>query len=237
MKTNLCILALALLYLIFVSASQAAERKPISEVDQLKLIKDTQVSAASGTDHMNFVWWMPYEFWEITVTRDSTMTTAMQKAFLELVRQYSVFMICQADISDFGAFRFYTKDEIAENLDLTHMKKSSGLRKIPIAKVINPNLKLVLAQFTPILTAAMGEMGKNCHLYVARNVDSFEHRQIDPYKPGSLNVRLSTRSGILLKTKIELPLDSLHVPRKCPNGKNAHVTWKYCPWTGKMLPE
>jgi hypothetical protein len=34
---------------------------------------------------------------------------------------------------------------------------------------------------------------------------------------------------------LETPLNSLFVPRTCPNGKPAHVSWKFCPWGGERL--
>ena len=237
MKTNFSIAVSALLILIFVSASQAVERKRISEVDYDKLLDETTVSAPCDDNHMNLVFWLPYEWWEALLAQDPTIPSSGKKAVLQTVKQYSIFMIVQADVSRSGVFRFYTKAEIAGQLDLTLMKKGAGLRKITIAKAVDPDLKVILGEFAPIFSAAMGHLGKNTHLYIVRNVDSFGHRQIDPYSAGSLNFRLSTRNGTLLKTKIEMPLDSLHVPRKCPNGKDAHITWKYCPWTGKKLPE
>ena len=61
-------------------------------------------------------------------------------------------------------------------------------------------------------------------------------RILDPYQPGGLQVDLKRKNNQPLQAKIEFPLNSLYVPRRCPNGKPAHVSWKFCPWTGAKLP-
>jgi hypothetical protein len=49
-----------------------------------------------------------------------------------------------------------------------------------------------------------------------------------------IRVKLSNADAVHM-AELELPLDSLFVPRLCPNGKPAHVSWDYCPWSGKKL--
>ena len=58
---------------------------------------------------------------------------------------------------------------------------------------------------------------------------------VDPYLQGLISVQIAKRNGDLMTADIEMPLNSLFVPRKCPNGKDAHISWKYCPWSGKLL--
>ena len=186
---------------------------------------------------MNLVWWIPHEFWQLAFLNDKTTSEADKESILRTLKPYSIIAVCQADISHFGAFRFYTKNEIADKLHIKVTNKDGSPHEIAVVEDVNPDLKILLATITPILSASMGDMGKSFHFYVVESVDSTGLRQIDPYSTGVLNVRLLTRNGDSLKATIELPLNSLYVPRKCPNGKEAHVTWKYCPWTGKKLPE
>jgi len=94
---------------------------------------------------------------------------------------------------------------------------------------------LLLSMFKPMLGAAMGNMGENFHFFTLIDEDETGTRVIDPYRSGILKFNFAKRDGEQLKTQIEFPLNELFVPRKCPNGKDAHISWKYCPWTGKLL--
>ena len=38
-----------------------------------------------------------------------------------------------------------------------------------------------------------------------------------------------------MTARVELPINALFVPRLCSDGREAHVTWNYCPWTGERL--
>ena len=223
--------------LLSAAPSYALERRQFVNVVTEQLIEDTQVSVPCDDSHMSLVWWIPQEFWQVTFANDKTTSEADKKNILSRLKPYSIIAICQADISDFGAFRFYQKSEIENRLDLSITKKDGRLHKRTPMKEVDPDLKILLGMFTPILAAAIGDMGKNVHFYVLDDVASAGVRDIDPYSTGALNVRLATRKGDQLKATIELPLNSLYVPRRCPNGKEAHVTWKYCPWTGQKLPE
>ena len=83
----------------------------------------------------------------------------------------------------------------------------------------------------------MGNLGKNMHFYVLNDKSKSFPRLLDPYRKGQINIQLSRKDDVLMTASIEMPLNSLFVPRKCPNGKDAHISWKYCPWTGKRLEE
>ena len=100
---------------------------------------------------------------------------------------------------------------------------------------IDPELEIVLATITPILGSAMGNLGNNVHFYILNDKSQSSLRLLDPYQKGLLDIQLVKRNDGLMTANIEMPLNSLFVPRKCSNGKNAHITWKYCPWTGMQL--
>lgn len=223
--------------LLFTSSAFALERKSIADIDTDQLTDDTQVSAPTNSDHMNLVWWIPYEFWHATFLKDKNMAAANRNQILKSLKPYSIIAICQADISYAGAFQFYSKEEIKNHLDLMIRKDDGREYKISPISNINADLKVLLDIFTPILSAAMGNMGKNFHFYVLKDISSAGIREIDPYSTSILKVGLSRRDGERIHAAIEMPLNALYVPRICSNGKKAHVTWKYCPWTGNKLPD
>ena len=223
--------------IVTTSTAYALEKKSLAAIDTDQLTEDTQFSAPCGDDHVNVLWWIPVEFWQALYVNDKTTSESDKKAVIDALKPYSLLMICQSDISAFGSFNFYSKEEIENKLDITYGSGNGSLVKITPLKDINPDLQILLDVFKPVLTSAMGNMGQNMHFFVLKGYDSTQKRAIDPYALGELNIRIGERNGKLLQAQLNFPLNSLYMPRKCPNGKDAHVTWQYCPWSGKKLED
>ena len=220
---------------LFASESYAIEKKPISQVSVGNLITDSQVSAPCGNDYINIIWWIPYEYWKVSFAQDKTMSESDRKNFLNLLKPYSLLAICQAEISAFGGFSFYEKAEVEKKLTVNYKDDRGHQQNFIPLKNIEPDLQILLEAIKPILSGAMGNMGKNMLFFVLKDLEGSGVRKVDPYNWGTLVFRLGRRNGDYLNAVLEFPLNSLYVPRLCPNGKQAHVTWKYCPWTGKKL--
>jgi len=107
--------------------------------------------------------------------------------------------------------------------------------KLETVDSVDPDLSMVLDMLKPVLAASIGEMGNNMHFLVLEHEPGQSGQSVDPYGAGRIELRAKRRDGEQLQANIELPLDSLHVPRMCPNGKPAHVSWKFCPWSGERL--
>lgn len=237
MRLRIVLFVLLAYLLIAAVPGFAVERKKLSDIDTDKLTTDTQVSATCGDDHLNLVWWIPHEFWQATFINDQSTSETDKRQILDTMKPYSILAICQADISNFGAFKFYSKSEILDKLVLKVEDANGRVRGITPMKKIDPDLEVMLSAFKPILSAAMGNLGENLHFYVLQDIDESGKRQIDPYNVGALQLQMRERDGTRLESAIEMPLNSLFVPRPCPNGKDAHVTWKFCPWTGQKLAD
>jgi hypothetical protein len=216
----------------------AIERKQIKDVDTDSLIADTQdTPKGAGENHAAMCWWIPSEFWQAILAKDPSMAESDKKAMLEAMSGVTLLAVVQADITDFGAFNFYPKDEIEKQMTISYTNAGDEKLSLSPMKNIKPDLEIVLGVFKPILGAAMGNLGNNMHFYVLNDETGTTKRLIDPYNKGLLNVKLTKRNGNIMNADIEMPLNSLFVPRKCPNGKDAHVSWNYCPWTGEKLED
>ncbi|KAA3613017.1 MAG: hypothetical protein D8M58_11950 [Calditrichaeota bacterium] len=227
-----------MLIFIISSVSVAAERKELKDVNTDEFTKDTQVSPKGGGDsHVSFAWWVPTEFWESILSRDESIREADKSAMLATMSGVSLLAIVQGDVSQFGAFNFYTKEEIEKHMKISFSKEDGSQLEFEPMTSINPDLEVVLGVFKPILGNAMGNMGKSMHFYVLHDETDSGTRLLDPYEKGNIVVELSKRDDTVLTANIELPLNCLFIPRKCPNGKNAHISWNYCPWTGEKLEE
>ena len=216
----------------------AAEKHPLKDVDTDELTFDTQyMPKVAGDNQMALIWWIPHEFWGALFSRDTTTSEVDKKEMLDALSGIYLLSVVQADITFFGAFKFYSKEEIEKKMLISFTDANGKRQQLSPMQRINPDLEILLGVFKPILGSAMGNMGNNMHFYVLNDKPNSSSRLLDPYRKGHISVQLSKRNGDQMTAGIEMPLNALFVPRKCPNGKDAHISWNYCPWSGKRLEE
>jgi hypothetical protein len=212
----------------------AVEPKNLKDVDVGAMTQDTQVMANAEGIHL--VWWIPPEYWEASLLGDKDMSDSDRKAFLAVMKNYSMLAIAQADLSRLGTVNFYDRDTITKGMTI---ELSIGGNKRPVKPVekVPDELAMLLKVMTPMLEGALGNTGKNLQFFVLNDQDK-DGRIISPYVQSTLTVLLKERSGKAVEpVVIEMPVNSLFVPRMCPNGKPAHVSWVVCPWDGSKLPK
>lgn len=228
----------AMIVLLATTYSIATEKRPVKDINTDAFTSETQATAlGAGDDHMALAWWIPNEFWESILSRDTTTSETDKKAMLDAMSGISLLAVVQADITHFGAFKFYSKEEIEKRMVISFTHAGGKRQRLSPMQTINPDLEVVLGVFKPILGAAMGSLGNNMHFYVLDDKSKSSLRLLDPYRKGLFSIQFAKRNDALMTADIEMPLNCLFVPRKCPNGKDAHISWKYCPWTGKRLED
>jgi len=230
------IACLGLLLLGAASVSHGQERKSLADVSLGRLTEESQ-RIADNAD-FDLVWWIPPEFWEVSFLQDATMTPSGVATFMESLRGISIVGVIQADVSPFGSFVFADREVVRKGLSVSFLPDDGRPRHLSPIETLEPDLELLLSQITPILSAAMGSAGENFHFFVFSDIGdgSDVERLVSPYDSGELAIMLAGRTpDSPLEFVIELPMDSLFVPRTCPNGKAAHVSWSYCPWDGSRL--
>jgi len=227
------------LILLLISAnadSMAAERKTTKDIDTDAFTRDTQVSpSGTGNKHVALIWWMPLEFWQATLAKDTKGSETGKAAMLNALSGVSIVAVVQADISSLGAFDYYSRDEIQKHMVVSFTDADGKQVRLRLQDPIGADLQVVLGIMKPILGAAMGNLGNNLNFFVFVDRRTDKQRLLDPYKKGLIAFQLAKRNDEPLSGSIELPLDSLFVPRKCPNGKDANVSWNFCPWDGTPL--
>lgn len=224
------------LLMILSANSFALERRNFTEVSIQDITSDTQ-AAADGTpdNEMDFVWWVPFEYWKSVSSRDPGLSGTFKEEILQALENYTVIAVVQADISPMGAFDFYPRGVVQENLSVSYRSPESDIIKLAQSENISQDMELLMSHMSPILRAAMGNMGSNIHFFIYDDIDKNNERIVDPYKKGKLSIHLKNRAGEPLTVNFKTPLNSLFIPRICPNGEKAHVSWNYCPWSGKKL--
>jgi hypothetical protein len=227
------ILALGLVLPLCATAG-AFEKKQPKDVDISAMTNETQRTSYAGGVHL--AWWIPPEYWEASLSRDANVTDTARKQVLDTLRGYSMLAVVQAEVGALGNFTFYERDAVLKGLKLELSDGKDWASLVPLAEVPQ-KLAPLLKVLGPILSSAMGPMGQNMNFFVLDDQKK-GGRLISPYEPGMLRITLTDNKGVKLEPLlIEFPLDSLYVPRRCPNGKPAHVSWMVCPWDGSKLPQ
>ncbi|WP_395010255.1 hypothetical protein [Undibacterium sp.] len=218
--------------------SNAIEKKLLKDINTSSMTAETQVTAKGGSEnHVSLVWWIPSEFWKAVLSKDVNLTEMQKTSMIEVIANISLVAVVQADVSAIGSLKYYSKEEIGKNMVLSFVDSKGKKEKLSPLQKIDSDLELVLGQFKPILGSAMGNLGNNLHFYVFNDRSQTSTRILDPYQKGQIDVQLANKDKTLLDASIELPLNALFIPRKCSNGKDAHVSWNYCPWTGQKLED
>lgn len=226
-------LLLALAVLSLASFAHAIDRKEITEVDLNALTVEGQIMTGGAND-LALVWWIPSEFWEVSMRQEAAVSDEQIDQVMGVLKNHSVLAVVQANVSPFGAFQFFEKDQIMEGLNVEVVRPDGEVETISHTEPSDPDLRIMLDQMRPILAQAMGSLGQNFYFFPLPDVDEDGNRLMSPYDAGTLRVGL-VNNNTPATAELELPLDSLFVPRLCPNGKPAHVSWDFCPWSGKKL--
>lgn len=217
------------------TVANAVEQRAAKDVPIDELIRETQRTHLASNS-IDLAWWIPWEYWKVTLSHSKQMSSAGTQSFESKLRPLFMIAVVQADTSPLGNFDFFSEQTVQNSLRVTYINRDG--KAIPLTPVekIDGDISLLKQIIRPILSKALGNVGSNFWFFVYSDVDSSGKRIISPYEPGELRVVLADKSSVKRSdVAVELPLNSLFVPRLCPNGKPAHISWKYCPWDGTRL--
>ena len=222
--------------LIPFSPALALEYKKLEDVDLDNLIQETQVT--NSDDKITVIWWIPQEFWAVSLSQETSMSETEKGEFLRALEPYFMLAVVQGEISSFGTANFYDLEEIKNKLTFSFEDSDQQTQIIDPAQTVSPEVELLQKIIRPMLEQMMGNLGQNFHFLTFDDQNIQGTRNISPYENGKITVQFSEElEQEDLNLNIDLPLDSLFISRICPNGKEAHVSWKYCPWDGTKLEE
>ncbi len=214
----------------------AQETRKLEDVEIDRLIDETQ--ASDSNQGITLVWWIPQEFWGVALHQDPSLPDANRNEILNTLSPYFMLAVIQGELSSFGGARFYDEATVKQNLTVFFEDERGRTQTFTALEQIPSDIELLQRTIRPMLSQMMGNMGQNFHFFTYENVDSDGKQQISSYENGIIQIQLAGIGKVSdSQFQIELPLDSLFVPRLCPNGKEAHVSWKFCPWDGTRLSE
>ena len=230
-----------LLTILFATAlilpATGVERKPAEAINPDELVAETQLDVAQSRDRIAFVWYIPSEYWQAALNRNSDLSPAVKDEILRTVTGLTVIAVVQGECPPVGQIRYYDRNYLLNNTRFFRIDVNGERHPLQPYRVVSPQVERLIGSIPTMLGTAIGSLGENLHFFVFNDRTLDRKRVVDPALPGGLAVELNGRGGETFHAEFEFPLNSLYVPRLCPNGKPAHVSWRYCPWTGEKLPE
>ena len=217
--------------LVQAGSDEIPQRKPLNAIDIDRFTSELQVVVSDNTS-MTQAWWIPAEFWGTAFSRTNP---ALAEQAMSQLADYGILAIVQADITPLAGFVFYDRENVKQRLSVKFKSYQQKPLALDYSEKLSDSVQMLLDVLGPMFANTMGELGKNMHLYVVDNrVDG--KTLVDPYLQGKVEIKLAkTKTADEKYLSIELPVDALYEPRYCPNGKPAHISWRYCPWSGKAL--
>src|SRR5262249_51801919 len=135
-KTQSAVVLVSLCMFIFVGRSQAEQK-----LDLQSIIKETQ-RTSSEPNAVTLIWWIPEQFWQVSLGQNPALTAAQTDQFLKMLRPYTVVAIVDGRVGPFAGVSYKTQDEIRASVTL---KDVNGLSYAPLAEsTIDPDTRNLL---------------------------------------------------------------------------------------------
>ena len=163
------------------------------------------------------------EFWEKTFEEDPTINKEEAEEIITMFREYSIFAVAAAELSDMGIPNYKSEDFLQETTLLidTRNRRHYAHKK----DRIDGDTQLMLNFFETYFSQLLGELGENITTCV------FGSNIIDPLEKNDFKIIVDQKSFTF-----KLPLGSLLPLKFCPeDGEKFNGGWLYCPFHGTYL--
>ena len=229
-KTAWVSLLAAILLLFGWMASSLAREGPGFKVNLNELTQETQ-KMSEKPDEMTLLWWIPEEFWRVSLAQDPTMTSAGIEEFIKVLRPYILIVAVDGKMGSFGGITYRSEADIQRSIQI---KDGQGTYYRPLSQdKIDADTRIFLSMMKPALADMLGPLGQNMNFLAFPAKNRKGQNIVDVKKQGKFSVKLDER-----EFRWRLPLSSLLPPKICSNCKEkGSGAWNYCPWCGTKLPE
>jgi len=192
------------------------------------LIQETQKNSQKP-DQVTLLWWIPTEFWKLSMAADATVTNEQIDEIIKLTGSYTLFIVVDARMGSFGGLTYKTEQNIRDSIAIKDMK---GRIYKPLSKnSIDPDTNNFLKMIKPILEEMLGSMGQNMHFVLFPSKSDHGEPIIESKNKGKFSVLLGNEEFTW-----KLPLDSLISVKTCPRcSEICKGSWEYCAWCGTKL--
>jgi hypothetical protein len=190
------------------------------------LVRDTQrITTASG--QMTMVWWIPQEFWEVSLAARPSSTPEERAQILGTLEDYQIMGLLRARTGIGALTDVQTRADLLSNARF----EVDGKIIDPVAPdKITFGAQALVAGLKPALAGILGQMGQSMELVVYPSKKD-NVRLIDPRKAGTFQYTLYDQTF-----HWRTPLGSLLPKKTDPKTKEEFPgDYQYNPYTGSKL--
>jgi len=225
---SLCVLLLPAV----ICAQQPESSSSARDFDFGGLIKETQQSAIEP-GYAGLVWWIPTEYWEISMERSGVPEEKARQRYAPL-RKYTVVAVAVGKVG-IGNINWFSEPDIRDNVRL----RDSDGNMYPPAQKLTGDAEGLVVVLKAVFGNMLGAMGQNIQLLFFSATNKMAKPIADPVSTGEFSLIVSKIiEGKDKSFSWKLPLTALSPPKYCPVGKERlQANWKYCPWHGVKLDE
>jgi hypothetical protein len=194
------------------------------------ITRETQ-KAGNRAGRFTVVWWMPPEFWRITLLASGNLPVDKIEQAVASIEDVNVFLVIDGKIGGFGAIDYAASTDLQKNLSVID-PQGQPMALIPESKQ-STSIKNLIAVMGPVFTNMLGDVGKHMSFLVFEGKSKNGARRADPTKPGVLTARFGGE-----EFRWRLPLGSLLPPKVCPKCKESFPgNYSFCPFDATPLTE
>jgi hypothetical protein len=199
---------------------------PAHAADLQQLVQETQ-KISQESSSMTMVWWIPQEFWDVSLSTNPSVTPESRKQILDALENFQIVALFRGKTGIGGLTDVPSREDM-----VAHARFESN------GKVIEPHepaqvstgAQTMLAALKPLLSGMLGQLGQGMQLVVYPSKKDSD-RLIDPKKKGSFQYTLFEKTF-----QWHLPLASLLPKKMDPKTKEEFPgTFDYNPYTGDKL--
>lgn len=216
---KICLLLMALCQMM------AADRLPLDKVSLTGFLSEIQRNhSENGRTLMSF--YFSKEYWQVSLGQNGKLP---KRQVDEMVKSLDgQLMICLVDmtVSELGVMKFRDKAEIASRLRVTSRRNNTEHTLKPVESDESNALIGILGSG---FARGMGKLGEGMAM-VMYKLEGDDDTRFSVYEKSEISVSYDQYN-----LNFQAPVDALFVPRVLKNGKSAHVSWLFDPWTGEKI--
>ncbi len=199
---------------------------PPREIRASVIAEETQRSHKVERHVMSF-WWLPVEYW-VAAARELKLSEETIDRAGELLRDYVVIGIVDAEVQQNGRFKFASLRNANERLFLIR----NGKEVVPVER-IDPAVERILPELAYFLTTSLGPLSSGLRLALYPNIDPKGRPIMGGSSQGTLVAKYRPEGAIPISLIWRSPLTSVAGSHICPRGgEDLDASWNYCPWHG-----
>jgi hypothetical protein len=194
----------------------------------LEALNEETRQQLNGAGVADFVWWLPTDWWRLTLSENETVPAAFLQRTETALAQYTLVLIAHGD-ADPGNLTW--ADETALRAEVSLIDGRGQAYPPIVTEEVSADARAAVDAIRPSFMTLLGPAGRNFHFFFFPATNDAGTAIADPRVPGEISMRVVNE-----RYRWRLPLGSLLAEKRCPvDGERLNGGWQFCPWHGDRL--